>query len=236
MTQGHESGVRPNPGAERLLEYLAESILQEAAVRRNDPAGEISSLDIVATLESRRKLSRRRDRGAFAVQVLGTAIALSGAVTVLSTGLLALRNWQTGAVQPGPFFTTVLLAILAVVAVTLLMFRIGDISDGFRSRLLRGSRYEEELELLRSWEIFEESMRRSVEEVDANNKRPDLSTVILKFADRYGVDPQQVKTVLRVRNAVAHRTSKVSAREVRVRLDELRKLREVLEVSEEGIR
>jgi hypothetical protein len=82
VTQSHESGIRRSQGAERLLESLAESIIQEAAVRRDDPAGEISPIDIVDTLESKRKRSRRRDRGAFAVQVLGTAVALSGAVTV----------------------------------------------------------------------------------------------------------------------------------------------------------
>lgn len=232
MTQGHESSrVGVNEGAERLLESLTGSIVQEArraAVRRNDPASEVSPIDIVTTLESRREQSRRRDRGAFAVQVLGTAVSLSAVVIVFSGGLLSVGDWEIGADQTVPLFTTVLLALLTVMTATLLLFRIGDISNGFRGRPLGGSRYKDELALLESWQVFENEMRRSVEDMGSKSERLDLSAVILQFADRYGINPKHVKKVLGVRNAVAHRTSRVSAREVRASLEDLRKLRDVL--------
>ena len=243
MTQGHEpSRVRLNEGAERLLESLTGSIVKEArraAVRRNDPASEVSPIDIVTGLESRRERSRRRDRSAFAVQVLGTAVSLSAVVIVFSGGLLAVGDWKIGADQMAPLFTTVLLALLTVVSATLLLFRIGDISNGFRGRPLGGSRYKDELALLQAWQVFEDAMRRSVEDEDVGSKseRLDLSTVILRFSDRYGVDPKHVKKVLGVRNAVAHnRTSRVSAREVRASLEDLRKLHDVLGFSDYGVR
>jgi hypothetical protein len=244
VTQGRESsGARLNEGAERLLESLTGSIVQEArraAVRRNDPASEVSPIDIVTTLESKRDKSRKRDRSAFAVQVLGTAVSLSAVVIVLSGGLFAVAvgHRKVGADQVGSFFTTVLLALLTVVTATLLIFRIGDLPNGLRGQLSRGSRYKDELALLAAWQAFEDAMHRSVEEDDADSKseRLDLSSVISKFADRYGVDPKHVKKILGIRNAVAHRTSRVSAKEVRSSLEDLRKLNDVLGFSDHGIR
>lgn len=240
MTQGHESSrVGVNEGAERLLESLTGSIVKEArraAVRRNDPTSEVSPIDIVTTIESRGKQIRRRDRGAFAIQVLGTAVSLSAIVIVFSGGLLAVGDWKIGVDRTAPLFTTVLLALLTVMTATLLLFRIGDISNGFRGRPLGGSRYKDERELLESWQVFEHAMRRSVEDVGSKSERLDLSTVIIKFADRYGVEPRDVKKVLGVRNAVAHRTSRVPARDVRVSLEDLRKLRDVLGFSDYGVR
>lgn len=238
MTRSYESEARLNRGAEKLLESLPRSILQEAhqaAARRDEATKEVSPIDIIEGLEAKRKQNRRQDRVVFASQVFGTAVALSAIILSFAVAFLTVEDRQSAISDNSgsttSLFVTVLLVLLIVMGASLLMFVIGDVLGVFRDRMFRSSRYHNELALVNEWRVFENAMRRDLGASEPG-RGPELSALMQQFASLYGVDVEDVKKILRIRNAVAHGMSRASTRDVRESLGNLRMLAHILEISE----
>jgi len=247
VMRSYESKVPLDRRAEQLLDSLTGSIVQDAyqaAASRRDPMNEVSpnkvsAMDIVIGLESRHYRSLRRNRAAFAGQVFGTAVAVSAVVISFAVTVLLVGDGPNSAAPPDPLsttplFITVLLALLAVVGATLLVFFVSDVLGKLRAKLFYSSRYRDEVTLVQEWALFEDVMRHDLGIPDDRKSEFHLSSTIPRFARSYGADIEQVRKILRTRNSVVHGTSKVSIRDVRASLEELRALIKVLEISAAG--
>jgi hypothetical protein len=92
----------------------------------------------------------------------------------------------------------------------------GNIS---RCSSLQPGRHSAEAAILNGWQEFEDAMRR-------NERAPHarLSTVIQWFADQHDIEARRIRQILEVRNAVAHRTSRVPMGKLRSSIDHLEEL------------
>ena len=248
MTRSYKPGPRLEASAQELLESLNGLILREArqvAVRRRvdgESDGEkVSFWDILDSLEKSRKRGQRRERGAFAAQVTFTAIAISSAATSLAISFLAVGTGGTrsgSATSSSSLLVTVILAMLLIVssATLIAFFREpresrepqGEGSPIGKARKPRHSRREDELALLKEWLDFEDFMKREL--CGASSEAPvyDLSSSIVDFSRIYDLDPEEIRSILRVRNMIVHDPRLTSSVEIHKNLLKLRLLLEKL--------
>lgn len=255
--RSYKTDVVLNREAEKLLDSLTGSILQEAqqaAVSRRDTTNArrdkmnndkmnnvVSPIDIVEGLASRRYRSWQRDRAVFASQVFGTAVAVSAVVMSFAVTVLSLGDGSSSSAEPvdpratTSLFVTVLLALLAVVSATLIMVVIRDVLAGKLGAMSAySSRNRDKTALVQEWAVFEDAMRRDLGIQDDRKSGSHLSAIISEFAQIYGVDVEDIKNVLRTRNSVVYHSSKVPISEVRASLEKLRALIKILEIADHG--
>lgn len=239
MTLSYEPETRLDASAHELLDSLNSLIVREArqvATRRpNDPTV-VSSSDILASSKERRKSIRTLDLGAFSLQVTLAAFVISAMAVsfaaILSLGENSSRN--DVAITSKSLLTMVLLATLIIVsAVTLLTIlrqpKEQRQSDRTRSHSSAASQYPSsrrgrELALLRGWSDFEELVKREIYANPSEAPVHDLSGDIARFSQLYDLDPEEIRFILRTRNAVAHDPRSTSAAEVRESLLRLQSL------------
>jgi hypothetical protein len=222
--------------AEWFLDSVKETILQRAnEVRREDPGNQtsaVSPIDIITTLEKQQHRSRRRERFAFASQVFTTALVIAAVMILGSTALWAVRGQAAAEGRAvTSLFTTVTLALVTVMGATLIAFPAGENSGKVWSYWFRASRRSDEQALLEGWKSFESTIRHRYDESESNGARANLSAIIARFANDCGVEVNYARDILRVRNAVAYGEPRASRRELRRALQNLRRLRNLCDVS-----
>lgn len=238
VTRSYKPGTRLDAGAEELLESVSGLILREArqaAARRTGDDNHVSSVDILGVLKRQQNCGRWRDRAAFAAQVILTAVAITATLTSFAAVRLTVgiaHPDKNGAVSSTTsFFTTVMLAALLIVAATVLVAVLRESKEDQRRtrkvRQARSSRREDRRALLSEWLDFEQLMRRQLYVDPSNAPVHDLSSDILRFSQLYDLDSDEIRSVLRVRNAIAH-DERVSAADVQESLRRLRLLRQKL--------
>ncbi|HEY6424110.1 MAG TPA: hypothetical protein VIY28_12860 [Pseudonocardiaceae bacterium] len=239
MTRSYEPGTRLDASAQELFDWFNGRLLQEArkiAARRPDGNSRVSSSDILDSLRRQQERGRWRERAAFAAQVTLTALAISAAVMSFAIVRLVLGGEGTGvsdAVSSSrSLFTTVLLATLLIVATATLLAIFRESREGQsrigKVRVARSSRRESEIALRTEWSDFEELMQRELYADPIEVPVQDLSDDIVRFSRRYDLDPEEIRSILRTRNAVAHDPRATSLREIRRNLLRLRSLLEKL--------
>lgn len=246
MTRSYEQGTSLDASAQELLESFNGLLLREArkvAARRssNNESESVSYRDILDSLGKRRERVRWRERAKFSVQVILTAVAISATVMSFAVTLLIVSSDDaggSGAVSSSrSFFTTVLLAMLLIVSTAILFAFIREPKEGkseksrsrrWKALLARSSRRESELELLSGWSEFEALIKRELYTNPSDAPVYDLSGDIIRFSQRYDLNPEEIRSILRARNAVAHGSRATSLAEVRKNLLKLRSLLEKL--------
>jgi hypothetical protein len=238
VTRRIKPGTRLDASAEELLESVSGLILREArqaAAQRTGDDNRVSSVDILDVLERQLKRGRWKDRTAFAAQVILTAVAIAATATSFAAVRLTVgiaNPDKNGAVSSiTSFFTTVMLATLLIVAAAVLVAVLRESKEDQRRtskvRQAGSSRREDRRALLSEWLDFEQFMRRQLYVDPSNAPVHELSSDILRFAQVYDLDSDEIRSVLRVRNAIAH-DERVSAPDVQESLRRLRLLRQKL--------
>lgn len=243
MTLSYEPEMRLDASAQELLESLNGLILREAqkiATRRPSDQNVVSSSDILASLEKRQERGRWRERAKFSVQVTLAAVAISATAVSFATILSLGGNPSGGDIVDfsKSLLTTVLLATLIIVStgVLLAFFREPKESQfaknqvrGSETRRALSSQRGRRLALLNGWSDFEKLMKRELYVNPSEVPVHDLSGDIVRFSRLYDLDPEDIRSILRARNAVAHDPRATSGAEVSESLLRLRSLTEKLE-------
>lgn len=234
MTRSYKPDPHLEASAQELLESLNGLILREAhqvSIRRRSAAGQVSFSDILDILEKRQVRGRHRERGTFAIQVIFTATAVSSAVISLAIAILAVSSKDVGGgtTSLSSLFVTVLLTMFLILgsATLLAVFRDpreGGGEDGGGKRPSRRSRHEDERELLKEWLDFENFMTRELYGSSGEAPVCNLSGDIVDFSRLYDLDPEEIRSILRVRNAVVYDPKLTTPSEIRKNLLKLRLL------------
>lgn len=242
MTLSYEPETRFDASAQELLDSLNFLIIREArkvATRRPSDHTLVSSSDILVSLKKRQERARWRERGTFSLQVTLTAVAISATAVSFATSLSLGGNSSGSDVVSSSksLLVTVLLATLLIVASATLFAIFRESKEcqfeNWRSRSSKAhqapsSRCGRELALLSRWSGFEELMKRELYANPSDAPIQDLSGDIVRFSRLYDLDPEEIRSILRARNAVAHDPRSTSAAEVRESLLRLRSLTEKL--------
>ncbi len=242
MTLSYEPETRLDASAHELLDSLNSLIVREArqvATRRPSNHAAVSSSDILVSLKNRQERARWQERGAFSLQVTLTAVAISATAVSFATSLSLGGNTSGSDVVSSSksLLTTVSLATLLIVAAATLfaIFRESKERQSKEDRSRSGtahqspsSRRGRELALLKGWSNLEELVKRELYSSPDEAPVCDLSGDIVRFSRLYDLDPEEIRYILRARNAVAHDPRSASAAEVRESLARLRLLIEKL--------
>lgn len=85
-------------------------------------------------------------------------------------------------------------------------------------------RPQRERKIVDNWESFEDAMRRDYAEAGNVSSSPALHRVIDWYADQNGIDREQIRNVIRVRNKVVYGSPVATSNELREASQKLRQM------------